>query len=99
MPENCNSKNKADRYVSFVGLDCNNKARKVMECIDRLLANPERNNAFWDYFAQKRSGLKGPKYDDLFLIHSSIHQVRELFETWDDEEGLRLLDQLETECC
>lgn len=99
MPEECSSKKKTDRYVSFLGIDCNDRARKVMERIDRLIVSPERSNAFWDYFCQKRSGLKGPKSDDLFLIHSSINQVRELFETWEDEEGLRLLDQLETECC
>jgi len=99
MPEGCQCKKPTDRYVSFVGLDCDSKARKVMECIDRHMAIPERKNAFWVYFEQKRSGLKGPKYDDLYLIHSSINQVRELFETWKDEEALQLLDQLEVECC
>jgi len=99
LPEDCSCKNKTDRYLSFVGLDCDTKARNVMACIDLHLAIPERNNAFWEYFSQKRSGLKGPKPDDLFLIHSSINQVRELFETWQDEAGLQLLDQLEAECC
>lgn len=99
MPQDGSSTSKSDRYVSFVGIDCDKKAKKVMECIDRHMAVPERNNAFWDYFSQKRSGLKGPKYDDLYLIHSSINQVRELFETWQDEEGLQLLNQLEVECC
>ena len=99
MPEECNCKKKPDRYVSFLGIDCDMKARKVMERIDFHIASPERNNAFWDYFGQKRSGLRGPKSDDLFLIHSSIHQVRELFETWKDEEGVQMLDQLEVECC
>ena len=99
MPEECSCGNKTDRYVSFRGIDCNGKARIMMERIDRIIASPEQSTAFWDYFVQKRSGLKGPKSDDLFLIHSSINQVRELFETWEDVEGLRLLDQLEAECC
>ena len=48
---------------------------------------------------KKRGGGSGPKPDDLFLIHCNINQVRELFETWEDEEALHLLEQLEEECC
>ena len=99
MSEKSNCANERDRYVSFLGIGCNEMAQRVMERLDRLLASPEWNNAFWEYFSQKRSGLKGPKYDDLFLIHSNINQVRELFETCKDEEGMKLLEQLETECC
>jgi hypothetical protein len=88
-----------DRYVSFLGIDCDGKARQMMERIDRHLAVPERNNLFWQYFARKRAGGSGPKPDDLFLLHSHINQVRELFETWADEEALRMLDHLEEKCC
>ena len=99
MSESCGCKSKTDRYVSFAGIDCNGKAARVMACIDRHLALPERNNVFWEYFQQKRSGVKGPKYDDLYLVHSNINQVRELFEKWEDSEAMQLLDQLEEECC
>ena len=88
-----------DRYVSFEGIDCDGNARLVMECIERHVADPRRNNAFWDYFMKKRSGGSGPRPDDLFLIHSNINQVRELFETWHDNEALALLLRLEEECC
>lgn len=88
-----------DRYISFEGIDCDGNARRVMECIVRNVAIPERNNAFWEYFLKKRDGGSGPRPDDLFLIHAHINQVRELFETWQDEEALRLLGQLEEECC
>ncbi len=88
-----------DRYVSFEGIDCDGDARRLMACIERLLQQPGRNNAFWDYFMNKRSGGSGPRPDDLFLIHSNINQVRELFETWEDEEAMALLVKLEEECC
>ena len=51
------------------------------------------------YFMKKREGGSGPRPDDLFLIHSNINQVRELFETWDDQQALEWLLQLEEECC
>lgn len=88
-----------DRYVSFKGLDCDANARMVMQCIDRQLAIPGHNNEFWDYFNKKRAGNSVSKPDELFLIHSNINQVRELFETWQDEAALELLIKLEEECC
>ena len=90
---------KTDRYISFEGIDCDGNARRIMEHIDRQLALPGRNNAFWEYFARKRAGGSGPKPDDLFLVHCHINQMRELFETWQDTEALVLLQQLEEECC
>jgi hypothetical protein len=88
-----------DRYVSFAGIDCDGNARRIMVHIDKHLAIAERCNAFWEYFKKKRAGGSGPKPDALFLIHSNINQVRELFETWHDAEALALLVQLEEECC
>jgi len=98
MREGCGCK-KPDRYESFRNIDCDGKARRVMACIDRQLALPERTNAFWEYFARKRAGHGGRKPDDLFLIHSHVNEIRELFETWDDADALALLEQLEDECC
>lgn len=98
MSEDCGCLN-ADRYVSFQGIDCAGNAHRVMACIDRHLSIPGRSTRFWDYFMNKRAGGSGPAPDDLFLLHSNINQVRELFETWDDQESLRLLVQLEEECC
>lgn len=91
--------NRPDRYVSFDGIDCAGNARRVMEHIERLSSQPGCESAFWDYFFKKRAGGSGPRPDDLFLIHSNINQVRELFEESEDEEALALLLQLEEECC
>jgi hypothetical protein len=90
---------KTDRYVSFIGIDCQGKARQIMDHIDRHRAIPEHNNAFWDYFAKKRASTSGPQPDELLLIHSNLGQIRELFEQWDDEEALHHLSALEQECC
>ncbi len=85
-----------DRYVSFKGIDCEGNARRLMAHIDRHLAITGHSNAFWDYFCKKRTD-NGP--DDLFLIHSHINQIEELFTAWKDTEALALLQQLEEECC
>ncbi|MES9853269.1 MAG: N(2)-fixation sustaining protein CowN [Candidatus Thiodiazotropha sp. L084R] len=94
-----NNTKATDRYVSFEGIDCDGNAKLVMTCIERLIEKPGFSDAFWDYFMQKRSGGSGPKPDDLFLIHSNINQVHELFETCEDEEAMKLLLMLEDECC
>ena len=98
MDSACGCK-KTDRYISFGDIDCDGNARRVMAHIDRLIAQPAHNNAFWDYFMKKRAGGSGPKPDDLFLIHSNINQIRDLFETCADEAAMALLIQLEEECC
>lgn len=98
MSQSCRG-NKTGRYLTFVGIDCMGNARRIMDCIDRHRAIPSHNNAFWDYFANKRAGASGQQPDDLLLIHSNLGQIRELFETWDDEAALALLLQLEEECC
>jgi len=100
MTTPCNCKQeKTDRYTSFEGIDCDGNAARLMDMLDRQLALPGRHNAFWDYFNAKRAGKAGPKMDDLYLIHGNINQLREFFETWQDEEGMALLQQLEEECC
>lgn len=90
---------KTDRYLSFEGIDCDGNAVRLMELLDEQLTLPGRHNAFWDYFNKKRAGETGPPMDDLYLIHGNINQIREFFETWQDEEALALLQQLEEECC
>ena len=87
-----------DRYMSFDGIDCDGNARRVMACIEDLMAAGQ-GSAFWDYFMAKRSGGSGLRPDDLFLIHAHLNQVRELFEESGADDALALLEQLEEECC
>lgn len=98
-PAACACRSKTDRYTTFDGIDCAGNARRVMALIERNLpgAGPERS--FWEYFMAKRQPRSGPVPDDLFLVHSYINQIRELFESCADGEALRLLMQVEEECC
>ncbi|MDO6387193.1 MULTISPECIES: N(2)-fixation sustaining protein CowN [Uliginosibacterium] len=90
---------KPERYVSFVGLDCDAKAAELMRHIRRYIDDPAHSNAFWEYFKKKAEGGSGPRPDDLFLVHSNLNQIRELFEDKADPEALALLDRIEQECC
>jgi hypothetical protein len=90
---------KPPRYISFIGLDCDAKAAELMAFIQHHVGDPAHSNAFWEYFKKKAAGGSGPKPDDLFLIHSNLNQIRELFEQREDTEALALLDRIETECC
>ena len=89
----------SDRYVSFSDIDCDGNARLLMSLIRKHIDDPAHSNAFWEYFKKKAEGGSGPKPDELFLIHSNLNQIRELFETWEDNEALELLDRVEIECC
>jgi hypothetical protein len=105
MPCSCKQKKNApavattDRYVTFDGIDCDGNARLLMSYIRKHIDLPEKTNKFWEYFKQKALGGNGPKPDDLFLIHSNLNQIRELFELYEDDEALALLDIVEIECC
>ena len=88
-----------DRYVSFVGLDCNGQARKLVAMLRPYMEQPEYRNAFWVHFAKKLSPESGPRHDELFLIHAHINILRDQLEALNDVEALLLLDKIELECC
>jgi len=90
---------KPDRYLSFIGMECDAKAIEMMRRIRHYIDDPQHSNAFWEYFKNKAAAGSGPRPDALFLIHSNLNQIRELFEDKDDGEALRLLDNIEHECC
>lgn len=88
-----------DRYVSFCGIDCDGNARLLMQYVRRHIDDPAKNNAFWDKFRDKLEGRSSERCDELFLVHSYINMIRELFETYGDDEALVLLEKIEEECC
>ena len=96
---------KPDRYVSFAGIDGDGNSRKLMTMLRRHIDDPARSNPFWDMFKGKLALCgqpdrnSGRSLDELFLIHSYINNIRELFEECDDREGLALLEQIEIESC
>ncbi|MBE0506233.1 MAG: N(2)-fixation sustaining protein CowN [Marinospirillum sp.] len=88
-----------DRYVTFIGIDCDGNAAAVMALIEQYAATESYASPFWDYFLAKRQPKSGPKPDDLFLIHTNINQIYELFEAAEDERALAMLGWLEVNCC
>lgn len=88
-----------DRYVSFVGLDCDGQAHRLIEQLRPYMDDPARSNAFWQLFAKKLNPTRGPRHDELFLIHAHINILRDQLEQNDDIKALMLLDQIEQECC
>ncbi|MDQ7990423.1 MAG: N(2)-fixation sustaining protein CowN [Candidatus Dactylopiibacterium sp.] len=88
-----------DRYVSFLGLDCNGQARRLVAMLRPYMAPDAEPNAFWQLFARKLDPQGGPRHDELFLIHAHINILRDQLEAADHLEALLLLDQIEQECC
>jgi hypothetical protein len=86
----------SDRYRSFKGIDFDGQAARMLARI-RLLTEGE-DDAFWAYFFRRRDATSGMHCDDQLLLASFVNQIRELFESREDEMGLDWLDQLEKEC-
>jgi len=99
IPADCSCRQKTDRYLSFVGIDCAGNARRIIEYIERNQGTAGPAQAFWSYFMARREPAHGLPPDDLFLVHSYINQIRELFETSGDGDALALLLKVEEECC
>ena len=94
-----------DRYVTFKGIDGDGNARRVVAMLRRYIDDPDKTNVFWERFKEKLLLAENPDLnsgrhlDELFLVHSYINNIRELFEKYEDEEALALLDQVEEESC
>ncbi|MBB2983972.1 MULTISPECIES: N(2)-fixation sustaining protein CowN [Paraburkholderia] len=86
----------ADRYRTFKGIDFDGQTRRMMERIEQHTLSSD--DPFWAYFHGRRRATNGPRHDDLLLLASFVNQIRELFESHNDEEGLLWLDQIENEC-
>jgi hypothetical protein len=96
---------KTDRYVTFIGIEGDRNSRELMVLLRRRIDDPARSNRFWELFKDKleRVGQPGENgehcLDELFLIHSYINNIRELFEEYDDQPALALLERIEIESC
>ncbi|PAT00482.1 MAG: N(2)-fixation sustaining protein CowN [Candidatus Dactylopiibacterium carminicum] len=88
-----------DRYVSFIGLDCDGQARRLVGMLRPYMEDEARSNAFWQLLARKLNPVSGPRHDELFLIHAHLNILRDQLEAADDVEALLLLDKIELECC
>jgi hypothetical protein len=96
---------KPDRYVSFVGIEGDKNSRELMVMLRRHIDDPLKTNRFWDMFKGKLELVGKPDQnsgrclDDLYLIHAYINNIRELFELYDDQPALMLLEKIEMENC
>lgn len=96
---------KPDRYVSFVGIEGDKNSRELVAMLRRYIDEPGTSNRFWELFKEKLGRVGQPEHnggrclDELFLIHSYINNIRELFEQHGDLAALALLEQIEEECC
>lgn len=94
-----------DRYVTFKNIDCAGNSKRLMQMLLRHIDDPSRSNPFWEKFKEKLSqaGQVDPSgrrhHDELFLIHTYVNNLYELFEERDDSEALELLEWIERECC
>lgn len=97
--------NKPDRYVSFNGIEGDANARELMQMLRLHIDDPTKSNRFWELFRDKLARVGQPDQnggrclDELFLIHSYINNIRELFEEYDDQPALALLEKIELESC
>jgi N(2)-fixation sustaining protein CowN len=95
---------KPDRYVSFAGIEGDKNSLELVTMLRTYIDDPDRGNPFWDKFKEKlarvgQPDLSGRCLDELFLIHSYINNIRELFEFYEDLPALELLEKIETESC
>jgi hypothetical protein len=99
------SRKVTDRYVSYKNIDCAGNARTLMTMLQRHIDDPLKSNPFWEKFKGMlamvgKPGVNSDRIiDELFLIHTYINNLYEIFEEYEDAEALALLDRIERECC
>ena len=91
-------KNK-DRYISFLGLDCDQKARRITQYIETYAENSPDSSPLSEYFQTKLEDRISLGQDELFFACSQINTIRTLLEEHGDIEALDLLEQIEEDCC
>ncbi|RXJ87851.1 N(2)-fixation sustaining protein CowN [Arcobacter sp. CECT 8985] len=95
-----------DRYVTFDNIDCYKDAANVLDALYELFEqNPECKNSFWDRFDSfipknyHEILAKENEKDILYHICSNVFYISDLFEEYDFEKGINLLDRVEFDCC
>jgi len=96
---------KSDRYVSYKNIDCAGNSKKIMRMLRRHINDPQKSNLFWEKFKEKLAQVDHPGQGadqgvyELFLIHTYINNLHEIFAEYDDQVAIELLEQIERECC
>lgn len=93
------SQQEVDRYVSFQGTDCDRKACSIVNYIEQYVENPPHKNPWLKYFQDALDKRASLGQDPLFLVCSQMNNIRSLFEEYEDENALELLEDIEENCC
>lgn len=95
-----------DRYISFSNIDCYDNASLVLDAMVELFElEPKSYNDFWKRFMDtipenyKEEFAKGDNKDTLYQVCSNVFYIFDLFEEYDFEKGVQMMDQCELECC
>jgi len=95
-----------DRYISFKNIDCYGNATLVLDAMNELFQlKKESKDQFWQQFMDKipenyaEVFSKGKEKDTLYLICANVFYIGDLFDEYEFEKGIQLLDQIELECC
>ncbi|QOG11691.1 N(2)-fixation sustaining protein CowN [Arcobacter sp. FWKO B] len=95
-----------DRYITFSNIDCYQNAIEVLDCMFELFnLYPEAKNDFWIRFENqlpnnyKSNYCKEGCLDILYLVCSNVFYISDLFDEYDFEKGIDILQKAELECC
>lgn len=91
--------NPPDRYTSFIDIDCEGNASKIMDRLHQLTQAGHSEDQFVIYFTAKLAQKEALGQDALFFICSQINVIQSLFENRQDQDALQWLAQIEADCC
>ncbi|MDD5359245.1 MAG: N(2)-fixation sustaining protein CowN [Sulfurovaceae bacterium] len=95
-----------DRYVTFENIDCYHNAVEVLDAMHELFTkNTKAKNEFWEIFLDNIDPdyhevyAKNGRKDILYHVCSNVFYISDLFEEYNFEKGIKLLEIAEMECC
>ena len=95
-----------DRYITFENIDCYENAALVLDAMNELfILKPESKNKLWIKFMEaipqnyREVFSIGDSLDTLYLVCSHVFYISDLFDDFEFEKGIEVLDQVELECC
>ncbi|WPL17406.1 CO weal-nitrogenase [Thiorhodovibrio winogradskyi] len=88
-----------DRYISFEGIDCDQRARQLVAMVHQRIAELEEGSQWSRYFVTKLIETERRGQDELFFVGSQVNALRELFAQDNNAQANELLEALEEECC
>jgi len=95
-----------DRYVTFNNIDCYENTALVLDAMNELFTTtPQSKNDLWVQFMEKipdnyrKVFKKNNSHDTLYLVCANVFYISDLFDEFEFEKGIEVLDQVELECC